>query len=172
MQRVSKAVLGGWEISGIFLAQTGPFLTPITNGSTDPSGTNVDARANNRPDYSAGIDNYGNLPADQRSINGWFSDRTKFVTPASNIGRFGYVGPGQLVGPGTVTLSSKVQKRFFVGETKYLQIEGSFTNLLNHANFGIPALGINASNFGRITSTQGAEFGGGRTIQVGLRMAF
>ncbi len=172
MQRVTKGVLGGWEISGILLVQTGPFLTPITNGSTDPSGTNVDARANNRPDYSPGIDNYGNLPADQRSLNGWFADRSKFVTPASNIGRFGYVGPGQLVGPGTVTLSSKVQKRFFLGETKYLQVEGSFTNLLNHANFGIPALGINASNFGRITSTQGAEFGGGRTIQVGLRMAF
>ncbi|MBL8241228.1 MAG: TonB-dependent receptor [Bryobacterales bacterium] len=171
-QRVLNGALGGWELSGIFLAQTGPFLTPITNGSTDPSGTNVDARANNRPDYAPGIANYGNLPADQRSINGWFVDRSQFLLPPSNIGRFGLVGPGQLIGPGTATLSSKLQKRFFFRESTFLQVEGSFTNLLNHANFGIPALGINAANFGRITSTQGAEFGSGRTIQVGLRFAF
>ena len=88
------------------------------------------------------------------------------------MGRFGYVGPGQLVGPGTATLSSKLQKRYFFRESTYLQVEGSFTNLANHANFGIPALGINAANFGRITNTQGAEFGGGRTIQVGMRLAF
>ncbi len=171
-ERIAKGVLGGWEISGIFLAQTGPFLTPITNGSTDPSGTNVDSRANNRPDFAPGIADYGNLPKDQRTISGWFADRSQFLTPPSNVGRFGYAGPGQLIGPGTATLSSKVQKRYFFKESTYLQVEGSFTNLANHANFGIPALGINAANFGRVTNTQGAEFGGGRTIQVGLRLAF
>ena len=171
-QRVASAALGGWELSGIFLAQTGPFLTPITNGSTDPSGTNVDARANNRPDYAAGVTDYGNLPKGQRNINGWFVDRSQFLLPPSNIGRFGLVGPGQLIGPGTATLSSKLQKRFFFTESVFLQLEGSFTNLLNHANFGIPAQNISAANFGRIISTQGAEFGSGRTIQVGLRLAF
>ena len=53
-----------------------------------------------------------------------------------------------------------------------MQTEGSFTNLLNHANFGIPAQTINAASFGRITSTQGAEFGSGRTVQVGMRLLF
>lgn len=171
-QRIAHGLLGGWELSGIFLAQTGPFLTPITNGSTDPSGTNVDSRANNRPDFAPGIADYGNLPKDQRTITGWFADRSQFLTPPTNVGRFGYVGPGQLIGPGTATLSSKLQKRYFFRESTYLQVEGSFTNLANHANFGIPALGINAANFGRVTNTQGAEFGGGRTIQVGMRLAF
>jgi len=170
-ERVLKALAGGWELSGILLFQSGPFLTPITNGSTDPSGTNVDSRANNRPDYAAGAVDYGNLPEGERNIFRWFN-REAFVNPPANVGRFGYVGPGQLVGPGTQTVSAKLQKRFRMTERLALQTEGSFTNLLNHANFGIPALTINAATFGRVTSTQGAESGSGRTVQVGMRLMF
>jgi len=66
----------------------------------------------------------------------------------------------------------KMQKKFNVMEGKFFQVEGSFTNLFNHPNYGIPAQNISASNFGRITGTQGAEFGGSRNIQVGLRFTF
>ena len=169
--RLMRTVAGGWDLSGILILQTGPFLTPITNATTDPSGTNVDSRANNRPDYAANVTNYGNLPQDQRNIFGWF-DRASFANPPANVGRFGYAGPGQLIGPGTQTVSAKLAKRVPITERVALQMEGSFTNLLNHANFGIPALTINAANFGRITGTQGAEFGSGRTVQVGMRLSF
>ena len=87
--QVGKAAVGGWQVSGILLLQTGQFLTPITGGVTDPSGTNVDARANDRPDYAG--TSYGNLPSEQRTIFNWF-DRAAFVTPNSNIGRFGMTG--------------------------------------------------------------------------------
>ncbi|MBS1824338.1 MAG: carboxypeptidase regulatory-like domain-containing protein [Acidobacteria bacterium] len=170
-ERVTKLLAGGWQLSGILVFQSGPFLTPITGGRTDPSGTNVDSRANDRPDYASNVADYGNKPKAQRNIDAWF-DSTAFTLPANNIGRFGLVGPGQLVGPGTQTVSAKLQKRFYIKEGFYTQMEGSFTNLLNHANFGIPALTSTAANFGRITSTQGAEFGSGRTIQVGIRVVF
>ncbi len=170
-ERVAKLIAGGWQLSGILLFQTGPFLTPITGGRTDPSGTNVDSRANDRPDFAANVADYGNKPTSARDIFGWF-DGGAFTLPANNIGRFGLVGPGQLVGPGTQTVSAKMQKRFYFRESLYAQLEGSFTNLLNHANFGIPALTTTAANFGRITSTQGAEFGSGRTIQLGVRLVF
>jgi hypothetical protein len=164
-----KALAGGWNASGILLFQTGPFLTPIIGGRTDPSGTNVDARANDRPDYTGQGD--GNLPSEQRTVNRWF-DRSAFTFPASNIGRFGYVGPGGLVGPGTAVVSMKLQKRFYYKERAYLQLEGAATNLMNHPNLGVPGLNINASNFGVITSTQGQEGSGARQLQVGLRFAF
>ena len=170
-ERVAKLIAGGWQLSGIMVFQTGPFLTPITGGRTDPSGTNVDSRANDRPDYAASVTDYGNKPKSERDIAGWF-DANAFTLPANNIGRFGLVGPGQLVGPGTQTISAKVQKRFNIRENLSTQVEGSFTNLLNHANFGIPALTTTAANFGRVTSTQGAEFGSGRTVQVGVRVMF
>ncbi len=167
--QLGKAAVGGWQFSGILLMQTGQFLTPITGGATDPSGTNVDSRANDRPDYTG--TSYGNLPDSQRTIFNWF-DRSAFVRPPSNIGRFGNVGPGQLIGPGTQVFSSKLQKKFYFGERVYFQLEGAATNLLNRANFGLPARNISASNFGRITTTQVAEGAGARSLQVGLRLTF
>lgn len=168
-QKVANALVGGWQVSGILLFQTGPFATPITGGRTDPSGTNVDSRANDRPDYTG--TSYGNTPESARTIFSWF-DRSAFVIPPSNIGRFGLVGPGQLVGPGTQNVSAKLQKRFYVRESTYVQLEGSATNLLNHANFALPARNVSAASFGRITSTQVAEGGGARSLQVGLRFTF
>ncbi|MBC7926572.1 MAG: TonB-dependent receptor [Bryobacteraceae bacterium] len=164
-----RALAGGWEVGGIALLQTGPFLTPSIDGRTDPSGTNTQQRASDRPDYTG--TSYGNRPSDERTVDSWF-DRSAFAIPASNIGRFGNVGPGQLVGPGTQNFSAKVQKRFAFTESTYLQLEGSFANLFNHANFEIPGLNVSNTNFGRITATQGVENGGSRSIQVGLRLAF
>lgn len=171
--RAVDLVAGGWQFSGILLFQTGPFTTPITGGRTDPSGTNVDARANDRPDFAAGYSSglYGNLPADQRTLRRWW-DPAAFVIPASNIGRFGQVGPGQLIGPGTQVVSAKLQKRFYFAEQRFFQLEGSASNLLNHPNYALPGQNISAASFGVISSTQGAEGAGARTIQVGLRLTF
>jgi len=166
--RVVDAIVGGWQFSGIVLFQTGPFLTPITGGSTDPSGTNVDSRANDRPDPTGTT--YGNV-ASGRTILNWF-DRGAFSIPRSNIGRFGQAGPGQLVGPGTKNFSAGLRKSFLVREPWKLSLDGSFSNLFNHPNYGLPAQNISAANFGRITTSQGAEGGGSRIIQVGLRLVF
>jgi len=166
---LADAILGGWELGGIVIFQTGPFLTPITGGRTDPSGTNVDSRANDRPDYTGTA--LGNVPNSQRTITNWF-DRTAFVTPPSNIGRFGLAGPGRLVGPGTSNFSASLRKKFRLREGVTLGLDGSFSNLFNHPNYAVPAQNLSAASFGRITSTQGAEQGGSRTIQVGLRLNF
>ncbi len=168
-QKIANHVINGWQVSGIVLFQTGPFLTPITGGATDPSGTNVDSRANDRPDYTGTA--YGNRPESERGIPAWF-DRNAFVRPASNIGRFGLVGPGQLVGPGTANFSARLQKRVYVREGMFVQLEGSFVDLFNHHNLGIPQLNLANADFGRISSTQGAEGGGSRNIQLGLRFTF
>ena len=164
-----KAAAAGWQLSGIVVLQTGQFLTPITGGVTDPSGTNVDARANDRPDYAGS--SYGNIASGQRTIDNWF-DKSAFTTPKSNIGRFGLVGPGQLIGPGTRVFSAKLQKKFYVREKLYFQLEGSAANLFNHTNFGLPARNLSSSTFGRITTTQAAEGAGPRNLQVGLRVNF
>jgi hypothetical protein len=167
--RVLKLVAGGWQLSGILLYQTGQFFTPITGGSRDPSGTNVDSRANDRPDYAGA--SYGNLEGSQRTLTRWW-DRSQFVISPSNIARFGLVGPGQLIGPATTIVSGKLQKRFYVAEGRYFQLEGSAQNLPNHPNYAAPGRNISASSFGVISSTQSAEGAGSRSLQVGLRFAF
>jgi hypothetical protein len=167
---MAKRIAGGWQISGIYLYQTGVFLTPNFGNATDPSGTSPANRGvAGRPDYTG--TSYGNLPSGQRRVEAWF-DRSAFAIPASNIGRYGTVGAGALVGPKTSTVSLKIQKTFEIVEKIRLQLEGSAANLTNTPNFAAPALNINAANFGRITSTQGIENAGARNLQVGLRLLF
>jgi hypothetical protein len=179
--KVGRGVVGGWQLSGILLIQSGLFVTPNIGGVADPSGTNTRQRANDRPDYTG--QSYGNLPGEQRNVNAFF-DRSAFSIPGLSaagtllpnngaIGRFGYVGPGSLVGPGMEVFSAKLQKRFNFTERVSLQLEGSATNLFNHANFDIPGLNVSAPTFGRITSTlTNVDGGGPRNLQVGLRLAF
>jgi hypothetical protein len=58
---LAAAVLGGWQLSGSYIAQTGEFLTPTFSGS-DPSNTQT---VGGIPDR---IGN-GNLPGEQRTID-------------------------------------------------------------------------------------------------------
>jgi hypothetical protein len=177
--KIGQALIGGWQLGGILLWQTGLFLTPTTGDVTDPSGTQLTQRATNRPDYS-GSGN-GNLPSDQQSVNRWF-DVSAFSIPGrvngvnlpnnGTIGRFGYVGPGVIVGPRTTVLSMKLQKRFRITERIFALMEGSASNLGNTPNFGNPNLNISNSNAGRITSTQSGENAGSRSLQVMLRVGF
>ncbi len=162
-------VLGGWEASGIYLWQTGPFLTPTVSGA-DPSGTNFPnlCGCDGRPDSVAGRS--GNLTSGQ-TADRWF-DTTAFVVPSSNIGRFGNVSNGTLVGPGTSNLSFALQKRIKFGETSGVQIGTQVANLFNHTNLDVPNTLFNSGQFGKITNVQAAEGAGARVIQLSLRLFF
>jgi hypothetical protein len=161
-------LIGGWQIAGITLLQSGPFLTPTFTG-TDPSGTGVLVRGvttTQRPDRT-GNGNLSNPTAER------FFDRTAFVAPANNIGRFGDAGVGILEGPGTKVFSMSLAKRFSLGERGSLRYEATFSNLFNHTNLDVPStLNISSPNFGRITRTQPVDNAGPRTIQMSLRLSF
>lgn len=165
---VANLVVGGWQINGILLLQTGPYLTPTFTG-TDPSGTGVLVRGvttTQRPDR------IGNGNLSNPTIDAYF-DKSAFVRPANNIGRFGNAGVGILRGPGTEVFSMTLGKQFAITERLKLRYEAAFANLFNHLNPNVPGtLNIQASAFGRITSTQTVDQAGPRTIQMSLRLSF
>ena len=165
---ILNAIVGNWQTAGTFLLQSGPFLTPNYGGGTDPSGTdaNVKGIAGQRPDRVCN----GSVP--HPSASGYFNVAC-FPIPASNIGRFGNSGVGILVGPGTVVWNAGVFKVFPVKERFRFRLEATFTNILNHANLGIPDMNVaNLSDFGVIHGGQSQEGSGSRTGQLGLRMDF
>ncbi|HET8546877.1 MAG TPA: carboxypeptidase regulatory-like domain-containing protein, partial [Bryobacteraceae bacterium] len=140
---VLDAIAGGWRLSGIFLLQTGPYLT-ATVAAGDPSGTNSRSRGTIRPDAIAD----GNR--DHPTADMWFN-RAAFVCPGqapgpnqfncniNPIGRFGNAGVGTLVGPGTVNLSMGFAKDFRLAERARLTFESTFSNLPNHPNLNDPS---------------------------------
>ena len=203
MNRFSDLAVGGWQVSGIFLYQTGPFLTPIMPGGVaDPSGTGSGSLffGQQRPDR------VGNGNSGKHSANQWFNQAafscpggiglngTKGAASLQNgscivgssttdpvsgatisvapIGRFGTSSVGDVVGPGTVSLSTGLSKSFAITETVRLRAEGTFTNVLNHTNLADPVLDTTSAAFGKITATRGSDFGGNRTGQVSVKVEF
>ncbi|MDQ1472651.1 MAG: hypothetical protein QOJ99_4131 [Bryobacterales bacterium] len=182
--RLIDAVAGGWQISSIFLAQSGPYETPYFSGG-DPSGTGSGFYRNQRPDRVA-----NSVPSNQNRDK-WVT-RSAFVCPGQSvgpnqykcstginpatdlapIGRFGNSGVGIVQGPGTVNLSLGMSKAFTIHERLSVRVNGSFTNVLNHTNLADPILSLTNANFGKITTAVGTEFGGARTGQVGVRIEF
>jgi len=158
----ASLVLGGWQLSGSFIAQTGEFLTP-SFAAVDPSNTQT---VGGIPDR---IGN-GNLPSNQRTIDRWF-DVSAFAVPPANSGRFGTSGRGVIIGPGRQIASAALFKSFPIRERVFFRVQISFTNLFNRANFDVPALNISApNNVGTIRATTGRDLAGPRNGLIGARL--
>jgi hypothetical protein len=161
---INRWIVGGWQISGIVLLQTGQRFTPTFTG-VDPSNTQ---NVGGRPDRIAN----GNLPGEQRSLDRWF-DPSAFVVPPANAGLFGNSGIGILEGPGTANVNLGLFKNLFFGERARVEFSISATNALNHPNFRNPNANISApTTVGRITSQQGQDESGPRTVILGTRIEF
>jgi hypothetical protein len=192
MGRFADIAVGGWQLSNIFLMQSGTFLTAyLPNYDIDPSGTGSGPQggANQRPDRN------GNGNAGPHSRNAFWNNNA-FACPGQTgyaslapsaatgvtpcdvgvgslpIGRFGTESQGDLTGPRTVSLSSGVSKSINITEGVRLRGEATFTNVLNHTNLADPKNDISQSNFGQITQSRGSDFGGNRTGQLSLKLEF
>jgi hypothetical protein len=162
-------VLGGWEIAGRMMFQTGPYLS-VTAPGADPAGTNF-ANTLNGGDPRADIVSGVSVVPKNQSINQWVNPAA-FAIPADNIGRFGNSPVGAIVAPGTQVVSVSIYRSFKYKERLGLRIGASAANLFNHPNYGIPNLSLGTPAFGTIGSLQNAEDTGPRAIQLGGRITF
>jgi hypothetical protein len=152
-----NAVIGGWQIGGIFTHQTGAVGTVILgydNSSIAAAGGNFD-----RP-IPTGTSPY--FSGSSRSLNIWLNKAA--YTPAT-AGYFGTLSRGTIVGPGFTNLDASLHKLFNMpyNEKHQLAIRFEAFNALNHPNWANPTLTYSSSTFGRIPNT----VGGGNN--VGLR---
>jgi len=148
-------IVGGWEIGGIAVLQSGLPFTVTVSGS--PSNTGAGSRAN----PVSGVNPY---PANQ-SINQWF-DPAAFTTPAAFT--WGTLGRNSLNAPSLYNLDFSIAKKMRFSEGRDLQFRTEFFNGLNHPQFALPNSTLGAGGVGTITSTQRSN----RQIQFALRFAF
>jgi hypothetical protein len=145
---LAAKLLGGWQISAAYLANTGNYLTPMFSG-TDPTRINAFGGSVSRGNVSPNA-------VGHQSINNWFNP-AGFAVPAA--GQFGNAGYGILKGPDSQVLNAALFKSFPLVRKTSLEFSGSFSNVLNHPNFGNPDVTITDGNVGKITSVQGYFFG-------------
>ena len=165
-----NGVLGGWQISAIFLSQTGPFMTAIDSNPAD-SAANLNELYRGtiiRPDQ-IGPCNLSNPGPN----TGWFNINSFVLTP-QGAGRIGNEGVGNCVGPDTNVLSAGLSKTFSLYERLRVRFEATYTNVLNHPNFLQPqSMDISSpSTFGVTQTVQSAENGGNRVGQLSMRLDF
>jgi Carboxypeptidase regulatory-like domain/TonB dependent receptor len=164
--RFVDRVIGGWELAGYLMFQTGPYMTILAGN--DPSGTGFpELVGDGRADAALGISPYAG-----QSLNQWINP-SAFATPANNIGRFGDSLVGAVTGPGTQSVSLSLFKSVAITERIRMQIGASAANLFNHPNYDVPSdLTLGTSGFAQIGNLQSAEGAGPRSLQLTGRINF
>jgi hypothetical protein len=166
--KLVDGIIGGWELSGVVVVQTGPFMSITAPG--DPSGTGFNVlQGDGRADTVPGVPLYAG-----QSVNQWINPAA-FAVPANNIGRFGDSPIGSVVGPGEQVVSLSVLKRVSLTERVRLQVGAAAANAFNHPNYAMPGildLGYVGAGFGQISNLQTAEGAGPRSLQLTGRITF
>jgi hypothetical protein len=164
-----RHLANGWELSGVLMFQTGPFLTVVTSAA-DPAGVGTGQTAGGtvRADFVPG--NIPLYPTNQGP--GLWINPAAFAVPNTNIGRFGNSPVGSVLGPGTQALSLSLFRSFTLREGVHLRLGVAGANTLNHPNYATPSLTLGNATFGTITSMQSAEGAGPRNLQLTGRITF
>ena len=159
MNSVGKAILSGWEVSGITRFQSGGYFTPTAN-------TAIGTR---RADYVGGpvlVSNPGACPATISTTPclTWVNPTAFAAAPPT---RRGTAGVGIILGPPLKTWDISARKQFEINERFKLRFQADFFNVFNRANFRAPAVVVTSGGFSGITTA-----GPARNIQFGLKLNF
>jgi Carboxypeptidase regulatory-like domain/TonB dependent receptor/TonB-dependent Receptor Plug Domain len=165
----AHALLGNWQVTGVFVARAGMPGT-VTVGGTVPGG---DARPNVLHDP--------NLPSSERSVDRWF-DTSAFVANYAADGRTllaGNAGRNIIRGPGYVNLDLGLVKFIPIKNDVRVQLRVEAFNLTNTPHFALPVLKMSDKAFGKITHTRNStNFGStattfaNRMVQLAVKLEF
>ena len=170
---VANGIVGNWQLAGVTVLQTGPFLTPYEQ-TVDPANTNILTTVGQaRPDQLNTVPVY----AQQRTTSQWLNPAAfpylNLQTPSGiGIGRFGNAPVGGVIGPGTANYSLSLLKNIALREKSKLEFGIEAANVFNHRNYEPPNMQVDSSGFGAITALQTAEGAGPRSLELTGRFNF
>ena len=165
-------LLGGYEVSGIVALDSGLPITVAASaggsingvGFADVGGLGIQGSspAGFRPDQL--FDPRNGAP---RTRQQWFNTAA-FASPNPALGIPGNARRGTIIGPGFNREDLGIFRNFRIFRESVFQLRGEAFNVLNHTNFGPPAVtATTASTFGTITSAREA-----RILQVAGKLSF
>ncbi|HEY3453574.1 MAG TPA: TonB-dependent receptor [Bryobacteraceae bacterium] len=157
--RFTEALIGGWQINGIFSSESGiPLGLTAQNTSNSLGG-------GERPN-STGHSALLSGPIQDR-LNRFF-DVSQFTQPAPfTFGNLSRTLP-DVRGPRSTNLDVSLFKNFNLTEAVRMQLRGEAFNITNSPMFSLPGTVLGTANFGVITSQSNSP----RQIQVALRLDF
>jgi hypothetical protein len=169
---VLNQFVGGWQLGGVTILQSGPFLTPYED-TVDPANTNIlTTIGQTRPDQLKNISLYASHRTTAQWLNPAAFPYLNLQTGGVGIGRFGNAPVGGVVGPGTANFSLSLMKNFALYRQSRIQFGVEAANVFNHRNYEPPNMQVDSSGFGSITALQTAEGAGPRSLELSSRITF
>jgi hypothetical protein len=188
-----RAVLGDWQLNGIWSFQSGAHWSPFDSRRakitervpgaraanvqgfvSDPTNCvntggdyNLDGIQNDRPNAAA-----ANVNASHDQWADGFNLPDNFFTSPC-LGCVGNLGRNTFVGPAFWAADMWVFKTFHIREKAELQFRAEAFNVFNHTNFQLPGANFVGNN--RINSLNFGQAGGTfnpRNLQFGLKLSF
>ena len=174
----TKAALGGWEVSGVLILQSGtPFsIFDPAGGSAYALASTPSSTATFNPGFSCA--NAPSSGSTQSRLANWVNPlayQPDAFLPLSTGGFSDATGYGNtprncIIGPSQENVDLTLDKTFKLGERQSLRFRTDFFNLFNHPSFAGPAAPVVSSAGGAapITSTIGTP----RLVQFSLKYSF
>jgi hypothetical protein len=157
--RPLRAILGGWQTSGIWTWRSGLPVNVTSGQDRSLSGINLD-----RADIVGDPFLSSDRPRAQY-LNAWFN--TSAFTLAAP-GTFGTSPRNVLRAPGFFNLDWSLARTFRLSERVSTQFRGDFFDLLNNPHFSAPGSSVaSTSTLGKITAAADP-----RIVQLSLRVRF
>jgi hypothetical protein len=162
----SHVALGGWQVSGITVVQTGTPVS-VTNGTTfgDNAGVGNGVGTGSRPDEISNPNTGFTANQDPSSPGPLVYNPAAFALPTGLT--FGNVGRDTIFLPRHTNFDFGLFKSFHFSEKTGLDFRWENFNLFNHSEFNGISSSLGASDFMHANSTHL-----GRKMQFGLRFFF
>ncbi len=158
-----RTFLGGWQIAGVTVAESGSPLQVEYNG---PDTLGLGGNTTNYPNVVSHV----GYPKNQKQ---WFNTAA-FAAPAAPWTPAGAGGTGfgngnkdAAVGPGLFNWNISLYKNIPIHESIHLQFRAESFNTFNHTEFNNVDTGTADGNFGQVTSTYDP-----REFQLGMKLLF
>jgi hypothetical protein len=157
------ALLGGWEFTGIYHANTGSPLTVNINFDNANIGQSM---LSARPDYVSGQPQRTTPPPGTDITTGYLNPNAYVVAPQYT---YGNLGRGTVRNLGMQNFDLGLYKSFPIRENREsFQFRAEFFNAFNHTNLGMIDGTLEDATFGSIGSTQNSA----RQIQFALKFYY
>jgi hypothetical protein len=165
-----RALLGGWQISGVATARSGLPVNVVLNRANGALPDLFAVAGSERPNLVPGV---SLKPAGGQTPGNWIN-AAAFTVPAP--GSFGNAGRNLVRAPGLWQVDTALSKTAGLGERAGLQLRAEVFNLFNRAQFGSPQANLSSPlSFGVITTPVNAGATGSgtpRQFQMALRLFF
>jgi hypothetical protein len=159
-------LVGGWQVSGILTLESG---SPIEDVGASGSSLNTPGETQTANQVAPLT-----FPKGINTGNPWFS--TASFTQPTGVA-FGNTGRNPFSGPGLFVINASLFKNIRIRERYNIEVRGEAFNITNTPEFSNPNTTITSSTYGYVTGTLGSGTGvngtgGGRALQLGLKISF